>query len=69
MTAETFLLPHLTDIPELYMYQDSDTPRETEYYVLPTGTEHRFFLQYEELGYRLEREESGISVFRKEALY
>ncbi len=69
VTAETFLLPHLTDIPELYMYQDSDTPRETEYYVLPTGTEHRFFLQYEELGYRLEREESGISVFRKEALH
>ena len=65
VTADGFMLPHLADIPELYLYEDYGAWPDTDYYVVQEGEGTQFSRNYKERGYVLLWERDGVAVYKK----
>ena len=64
VTADSFLVPHLSHLEELYDYNAS-LP-DSDYYILNASSEYSFDEVYAEKGYTLIDEQYGLRIFRKE---
>ena len=65
VTSDSFFLPHLARVDELYDYTGVGEWLYTDYYVMTEKLPETFESVYEKYGYKLVRAEKGIQVFKR----